>query len=162
MRHGLLPESQIDRNGRFYRRKHRFPCLEVVRRRNDDDIVDRAQRREIVQGMMGGSERTITHPRADSNDFDGSIRVTDVVLDLFERSRSEKAARRNRKDDLACGRKARRDPYQILFSNPYFNDLPRDCLAKRREFPRPSRIAGHHQQIGILVSQFQERGREYF
>ena len=112
--------------------------LEVVRRRDDRDIVDRTQRREIVQGMMSRSERTITHPRADSNDFDGSIRVTDIVLDLFERSRSEEATWRDRKDDLACGSKARRDPYQILFSAiPTSTICPGTALPNGASFPDP-------------------------
>jgi hypothetical protein len=76
--------------------------------------------------MMSRSERTIAYPRADTNDFHGPIRVTDIILDLFERPRSEEAAWRNRKDGLARRSKTCRDPNKILFSNPYFNDLPWD------------------------------------
>ena len=149
MGHGLLPEAEIDRNGRLRRRKHRLARLEVVGGRNDGDIVDRTQRSEIVQGMMGRSECAIAHSRADANHFDRLIGITNVILDLLERPRREKAARRNRKDRLAGGGETRRDSDKVLFSDPHFNDLSGNGLAEGRELSRTSRVAGDDQQVGI-------------
>ena len=160
MRHGLLPEAEIDRKGGLRRGKNRFARLEVVGGRDDDDIMDCTQRSEIVQGMMGRSEGAIAHSRADANHFDGLIRITNVILDLLERPRREKAARRNRKDRLAGGGETRRDSDQVLFSDPHFNDLPGNGLAEGGQFSRTSRVAGDDQQVGIHVSQVQQRGRE--
>ena len=160
MRHGLLPEAEIDRKGRLRRGKNRFARLEVIGGRDDDDIMDCTQRSEIVQGMVGRSECAIAHSRADANHFDRLIRIANVILDLLERPRREKAARGNRKDRLAGGGETRRDSDKVLFSDPHFNDLPGNGLAEGGQFSRTSRVAGDDQQVGIHVSQVQQRGRE--
>ena len=85
MRHSLLPEPQIDRNGTILPTPEPLPV--VSKSSAGATIVMlwmRAQGREIVQGMMSRSKRSIAYPRTDSNDFDRPIRVTDIVLDLFE------------------------------------------------------------------------------
>ena len=66
-----------------------FARLEIVRGRDDLDVVDRAQHREIVQGMVRRAQRAVTHAGADADQLDRVVAVADVVLDLLQGSRRQ-------------------------------------------------------------------------
>ena len=76
--------------------------------------MNRAQSRNVVQGMMRAAKGAVTHAGADADEPNRDVRVADVVLDLFERSCREKAGGRYGKWLLARSRKSSGDTHEVL------------------------------------------------
>ena len=78
--------------------------------------------------MMRAAERAVTHAGADADERRGNVGVTNVVLDLLQRARREKARGRNAERFFAARRQARRDANEILFRDADFHELLGQCL----------------------------------
>src|ERR1017187_5071415 len=88
--HRRFAEANEDGLRRLRRSENRVPRLEVVRRHNDCKIIDRPQHREVVERMMRRAERAVTYTGADADEHGWDVRVTNVILDLLQRTRGEK------------------------------------------------------------------------
>ncbi len=121
-----------------------LPCLEIVSRSDEGQVVNRAQSRKSCREWWVLPRATIADAGADADEPDRDIRVTDIVLDLFERPCRKKTGRRNREYLLARSRKPCRDTDQILLSHTNLDELFREALAKRAQLARAAGIAGNH------------------
>ena len=86
-----------------------------------------------MQRVMRGTERAVTHARTDAHQFHGPIRIGNIVLDLLQGPRGQKAGRRDGKHLLAERCQAGGNAHQVLLGNADLYDLRRQRLAERHE-----------------------------
>ena len=72
MRH-ILSKAEINGCLGLCDRKHCFPRFEIIRGRDDCDIMDGPQCGKIVQRVVRRTERAIAHAGADSHDLNRTI-----------------------------------------------------------------------------------------
>ena len=96
--------------------------------------------------MMRRAQRAVAYAGADANEHRRNVRVTDVVLDLLQRTRREKAAGRNAKRFLATRRQSRRDAaYAEALAQLTRMGLTYPCFCTRKDIADEFARAGEAQ-----------------
>ena len=108
----------------------RLTGFEIIGWGDDGYVVNSAQGGVIVQGVVGGAQSAIAHPRADPDNPDRLVGIGDVVFDLFEATGGDETRRRSGKHFLSGRGQAGRDTDHILFGNAELDNLIRQSLAK--------------------------------
>ena len=84
VRHGFLPEADVNWARIANRGLDDLNRFKVIRWGDNIDIIDGLQGGKIMQGMMSGTQCTITHARADPNDLNRLVGVGDIIFNLLQ------------------------------------------------------------------------------
>ncbi len=119
-------------------------------------------RREVVQRMMSRAQRAVADAGADADDFHRIVAVRDVIFNLLERSRREKARGGDGENFFPARRQSRRDADEILLGYPDFDDLLGQRRAKGSELAGAAGIASDCENISIRFCHREKRVGEFF
>ena len=98
--------------------------------------------------MVGGSEGSVTDPRADADGLNRPVGIAKVILNLLQGPRREEARRGHCENFFpGCGQ-ACRHPHQVLLRDTDFHDLARCSIGEERSAePLESLVAAEKVRI---------------
>src|ERR1700731_2090821 len=111
--------------------------------------------------MVSASERPVTDSGAYADHFDWSIRVANVILNLFQSSRGQKASWRNREHLFPCRRQTGGNTHQVLFGDSDLDDL---LWYRGHEGSQPAGSAGvacNHEYVPIRFRRLRQGRGEH-
>ncbi len=162
IRHRHPSHTDIDRALRFRQYFCHFPGLMNITWQQNGNSRNGTQHGNIVKGVMGGAQRSIADPPADSYYLYIDVAVYHIHLHLLQTAGGQKTSGPADKGLFSAGCQSGSDPDSILLSNSHFHKLPRTFLRKASQHYGSPGIGGHGNDVPILFCTFQQGIRKRF
>ena len=136
----MPPDTQIGRTAIGGRPSDHRPGLVRIGGHDDGQVRDGAQPGQVFDGVVGGAEFTLGHPRALPAENNTCLAVCDVRLDLLQSATREEGSRSADEGDHPAVGETGADPDEVLLGDPDVDQPVREFLPELRQIARAHRV----------------------